>query len=198
MAWAPDYCSLAELKSFVKITDTEDDDELGFAAAAASRAVDQHTGRQFGQVATAEERDYPARWDRRRERWIVQIDDVEDITAMTVIVEAGAVDVFQLEPVNAVKKKRVFTAIVVDPDAAFKPTGGEALVTVDALWGWTAFPAAVKQATLLQASRLFSRRTSPYGIAGSPEQGSELRLLAVLDPDVKVSLRPYIRWWAAA
>jgi hypothetical protein len=64
-------------------------------------------------------------------------------------------------------------------------------VKVTALWGWTAVPVAVKQATLLQASRFFSRRHSPYGVAGSPELGSEIRLLARVDPDVGVSLRDY-------
>jgi hypothetical protein len=51
---------------------------------------------------------------------------------------------------------------------------------------------------LLQASRLDFRRVAPAGVAGSPETGSEVRLLARVDPDVAVSLKDYIRWWAAA
>lgn len=45
-------------------------------------------------------------------------------------------------------------------------------------------PDAIKQACLIQASRIFSRKSSPYGIAGSPETG-ELRLLNSLDVDVQ-------------
>ena len=45
-------------------------------------------------------------------------------------------------------------------------------------------PDAVKDACLIQAARFFSRRTSPHGIAGSPESG-ELRLLNSLDVDVQ-------------
>lgn len=57
-------------------------------------------------------------------------------------------------------------------------------------------PSPIRQATLLQASRLFVRKNSPYGIAGSPDMGSELRLLAKLDPDVEVLVRPYrLQWW---
>lgn len=58
-------------------------------------------------------------------------------------------------------------------------------------------PAGVTQACLLQASRFFARRYSPFGIAGSPENGSELRLLSRVDPDVAVVLAPYRVWWGA-
>ena len=40
------------------------------------------------------------------------------------------------------------------------------------------------------------RKGSPYGIAGSPDLGSELRLLAKLDADVAVLLRSFVRMWA--
>lgn len=49
-------------------------------------------------------------------------------------------------------------------------------------------PSMVKLATQLQASRWAKRRDAPFGIAGSPEMGSELRLLARLDPDVEILL----------
>jgi hypothetical protein len=49
-------------------------------------------------------------------------------------------------------------------------------------------PPTIKLATQLQASRWLKRRDAPFGIAGSPELGSELRLLAKLDPDVEVLL----------
>ena len=50
-----------------------------------------------------------------------------------------------------------------------------------------------QEATLLQASRLAARRDSPFGVAGSPDAGSEMRLLARVDPDVAVALEPYRR-----
>jgi hypothetical protein len=58
-------------------------------------------------------------------------------------------------------------------------------------------PSAVKQACLIQASRFFTRRYAPFGVAGSPESGSEMRLLAKVDPDVAVILGPYVTWWGA-
>lgn len=204
MAWAPDYVTSAELKSYLNIDDSADDTELGYAITAASRAIDQDAGRQFGVVASAEERFYTARYDRDRCRWVVDIDDLMSTSGFdaqvqdTDGVDVGQINDYFLEPRNAAAQGRPWTLLVVKPDSSYKPTGLANEVAITALWGWTAVPSAVKQATLLQASRLFSRRTSPYGIAGSPDTGSELRLLARLDVDVAVALRPYRRWWAAA
>lgn len=204
MAWAPDYVEVEELRNFLRISDTDDDSELAFAIAAASRAVDQDTNRQFGVVGSAEEWFYTARWDRKRCRWVVDIDDLMSTSNFAAETQdsdgdtVGAIDDYFLEPRNAAARGLPWTQLVVKPDSSFKPTGRENEVAVTALWGWTAVPGAVKQATLLQASRLFARRSSPYGIAGSPDTGSELRLLARVDPDVSVALRPYRRWWGGA
>jgi len=197
--WKPDYCTTAELKSFVSISDAGDDAFLALAITAASRAVDQHTGRQFGQVAAAETRRYTARWSRQLARWMVVFDDLQDITGLAVTVAAGTVDVFELQPVNALKVGKPYERLLIEPESAARPTGTEENeVTILGKWGWIQpAPAAVKEATLLQASELFARRTSPYGVAGSSEFGTGLRVLSRLDPDIARSLRDYIRWWAA-
>ncbi len=59
-------------------------------------------------------------------------------------------------------------------------------------------PSAVKLAILLQANRYYKRRDAWAGIAGSPEMGNEMRLLSVLDFDVKVMLRPFKNYWWVA
>jgi uncharacterized phiE125 gp8 family phage protein len=198
MAWQPDYVTATELKAYLRISDAVDDAEVGFAVTAASRAVDRHTNRQFGLVAAPEARKYTARWDRDRCRFVVDIDDLMTVTGLTVTGEAGAIDVFAKQPGNADLEARPWTRLVVDPTSTTLPTLKEDAVTVTARYGWTTVPVAVKQAALLQASRFFTRRNAPFGVAGSPELGSELRLLAKVDPDVAVVLGPYQRWWAAA
>jgi len=205
MAWAPDYITTAELKAFLRISDTDDDVQLAVAITAASRAIDRCTNRQFGKTAGAEERQYTARWDRRRGRWIVAIDDLMSTTgfAVTTVDEdgtlTGTITAYDLEPRDADLKGKPWEAIVVRSTSAVVPTGRpfEMAVTGNP-WGWSSTPTAVKQAAYLQSSRFHARRDSPYGIAGSPDAGSELRLLARVDPDVAVSLGPYVRWWAAA
>jgi hypothetical protein len=196
MAWAPDYCTVAELKSFVKIDDTDDDVELGFAITAASRAVDTHCNRQFGLIAAPALFAYVAWPDLERGRWVVDIDDLMTVTGLVVEVPTvGVTTAFAKEPANAAAKGEPWTRLVFDKDAAVTPTlANDYAVNVTGRFGWSAVPVPVKEATMLQASRLFSRRTSPYGVAGSPDQGSELRLLARLDPDVAVSLNgPLVR-----
>lgn len=191
MAWAPPYVDPDELNRFVRVDDTVDDVEAGLAIEAASRAVDAFTGRQFGLVDTPEARRYTA--SLRSGLWVVGIDDLMTSTGLAVTVPAGAITAYELTPINAAAMGRPWTRLVVIADSTVQPVGEAYEVTITARWGWTVVPAAVKQATLLQASRFLARRDSPYGIAGSPSDGSELRLLARVDPDVAVILGPYVR-----
>lgn len=198
MAWAPDYATLTELKNYLRITTADDDAVLGFAITASSRAIDRHCNRQFGNLTAVEDRRYTARFDKCRNRWVVDIDDLMDQTGLVITVEGGTVDQFTLQPSNAAEVGEPYTRIIVKPESTAHPTFKEDDVVIDAKWGWTAVPTAIKQATLLQASRLFARRGAPFGVAGSPDMGSEMRLLAKVDPDVAVVLGKYLRWWAAA
>ncbi|MDX3006735.1 phage gp6-like head-tail connector protein [Kribbella solani] len=193
MGWAPDYVTATDLKAYLKITDALDDAQIALAVTAASRAVDRYTNRQFGQLAAVEARKYTAQWDTSRCKWVVCIDDLMT-TAGLIVATAAAITDYSLRPTNADLKGEPWTHIVLNTGG----TGTEDAVTVTARYGWTVIPVAVQQATLLQASRLFTRKDSPYGVAGSPDLGSEMRLLAQVDPDVKVALGPYVRWWAAA
>lgn len=193
MAWAPDYVSAVELAEYMRISDTADDAELAIAITAASRAIDHHTNRQFGQVAAPEERFYTARYDYNRCRWVVEVDDFMTTTGLVILVDGVALTGYTKEPVNAAAKSRPWTRLLVDSDSAVLPTGEQHEVSATVRWGWTTVPPPVRQAALLQGSRFHSRRDSPYGIAGSPDAGSELRLLSRVDPDVGVSLRSYVR-----
>jgi hypothetical protein len=193
MAWQPDYVTSAELKSYTDIDDTDDDVQITIAVATASRAIDEHCNRQFGVVAAAEERVYTAQARTDRGRWVIAVDDFMSVTSLAVEVDGDALTAYTKEPRNAAAEGRPWTRLVVDEDSAVLPTGTEYEIAVTALWGWSAVPTPVKQAALLQAQRFLVRRKSPFGVAGSPELGNELRLLARLDPDVAVSLRSYVR-----
>lgn len=193
MAWNPDYCTVDELSAYVRIDDNVDDAELGYAITAASRAVDHQTNRQFGQVDTAEERSYTGRYDYDRCCWVADVDDLDDDTGLTVTVDGTTVTAYRLEPVNGPSVGRVWTRVAFTDDSEATPTGEPYEVAVTALWGWSEVPVPVKAAVLMQASRFFARRGAPFGVAGSPEMGNELRLLAKLDPDVSVALRGYHR-----
>lgn len=201
MAWRPDYVTLNAQKLFERIDldDNTDDAVISVAITAASRAIDDHCNRQFGQVAAPEHRRYTAYWDPARYvagwcgAWVVPIDDLTDATGLAVTINGSAVTDYTLEPVNAVLDGKAWTELVISPASSVQPCGADNEVDGLALWGWDAFPTSVTQATNLQASRLGTRRDSPYGVAGSPDQGNEMRLLARVDADVAVVLRGYRR-----
>jgi hypothetical protein len=190
VAWEPDYITPSELKSYLRIDDSADDVLAAVWATTASRAVDNHCHRQFGQVAAVEEREYITEWDRHLGCYIGFIDDLQDVDDLLVLDEnANEITDYSLHPVNALKKGRPYERIAVNVCGP---------LTISGLWGWTSVPVPVKNAALLQGARLSARRDSPFGVAGSPTEGSELRLLATLDPDLKTSVAKFRREvWAA-
>lgn len=198
MTWAPDYLTLGQMKGWLRLTDTNDDVELATCITAASRAVDRCTGRQFGQVAVAETRTYRAEYDGRCRAWLVEHDDLGDLTGFQVAIDGTAVTAYSFEPLNALAKGRVYTRLRLGSGAESFPGAAGSLVELTGRWGWPSVPATVQQAVKTQAHRFFARRDSPFGIAGSPDAGNELRLLAKVDPDVELMLNAYRRRWFAA
>lgn len=195
MAWEPDYVTTAEQAAYMRIGGAYDDDELALIVTAASRAVDGTCNRQFGKSTGAETRRYPARFDHGRCLWVVDTDDFMSTTGF--LVEVGGVEVTDCHeaPDNAdllgVPWTRIefgrYSSVIPTIDSEFRVD-----VTLNE-WGWSQVPAAVIGAAKLQGSRFHSRRDAPFGVAGSPDQGSEMRLLARLDPDVAVMLGPRYR-----
>lgn len=206
MAWKPDYCSVAELKTHLRITDTADDTPLAISVTAASRAIDLACNRQFGVEATAVARYYA--WDGEcvEGRPALPIDDLMSVSnlAVTTLDADGAAETtltnatdFDLWPWNAAADSRPWTHMVLRPGAAAYFPSYARSMKVTALYGWTAVPSVVKNAALIQAARFFVRRDAPFGIAGSPDAGSEMRLLSRLDPDVALLVSSVRRVWGA-
>lgn len=207
MAWAPDYCTTAELKSWLRIGDTADDTLLAVCVTAASRDIDLYCGRQFGVVGSAEARVYT--WDGQMigGQAALEVDDLQTATGLVVstLDSSGVADTtltistdFDLWPYNAAATGNVWTHIVLRSGSAAYWSRYARSVSVTAKWGWTAVPSSVKQACQLVAAETFTRRNAPFGIAGSPDMGNELRLLQRLDVDAARLLTPYRRNWGAA
>jgi hypothetical protein len=186
------YATDAEVKAALNISDTKDDAVVALATEAASRLIDGFTNRRFDKTAVAEARLYTATAANGR----VVTDDIA--TATGLVVEADGATLtdptdYRLHPLNAAAHGMPWTYL----SGTDWPTEAGA-VKVTATFGWPAVPAEVRQAALIQAIRLVQRRHSPYGIAGSPEDGSEMRLLSRLDPDVENLLRHLRRPWVVA
>lgn len=208
MPWAPSYASAGELRDFVRIDDDADDVVIGVALDAASRAIDYACDprpdmfRQFGRTDAPEDRFYTVElrgYDIPvRGQWVAPTDDIADPVGVVVAASDGngafvPVTGTTLRPRNATQVARPHVSVsFAGSSLPTPPTVAEA-IKVTAVWGWPAVPTAIHQACLLQASRLLSRRDAPFGVAGSPEVGSEVRLLPKLDPDVEMITRPYLR-----
>lgn len=196
--WEPDYATIEQLREYARINDaddTVDDDRMARDITAASRAVDEHCHRQFGKTDTPEARVFTAQgYTPRWQRTIVAVDDVMTAVGAVVTVGGTAVTPARWTPSNAPSKGKPWSRIELPGRLSLDPDA----IEITATWGWTAVPTAVTQATLLQALRLSKRPDSPFGVAGSPDLGNELRLLSKVDPDVAVMLRRYVRRGAVA
>lgn len=201
MAWAPDYATVAELKAMLGIptATTTYDAELATVLGAASRAIDHSADRQFGVLAAAAPRVYTVRRFTGGPRVI--IDDLMTTTNLVVKADDDANGTYErtlaatdyhLYPWNAAADGEPWT-ILFPAQGVSLPTC-ERGVEVTAVWGWTAVPDVVTRACLTQAGRFFKRRDAPFGVAGSLENGSEIRLLSRLDPDVAVMIASVRRY----
>ncbi len=191
MAWAPDYIDTAQFAEFVRITDDVDDAVIALAITSAARAIDSACNRQFG-TATGE-RLYTAYPDYDLGRWVIVVDDIQTTDGLVVLVDGVELTDYRMDPPNAVADGKAWTRIVVGKDSAVVPTGEDMECAITGPWGWTTVPVPVELANHLQANRFINRRDAWAGVAGSPDSGSEIRLLQRLDPDVKMSLTGYVR-----
>lgn len=156
---------------------------INLAADAAEAMIQQFANRSFSPTAAPVTRSFPV------SDGVAAVDDIATTDALAVTVEGVPVD-YTLAPANALAQRRPATRI--------EGLGSAKTVEVTATFGWLDVPAPIRQANLLQALRLLQRRHAPFGIAGSPETGSEMRLLSRLDPDVEALVRPYVRGWYVA
>jgi hypothetical protein len=201
------YATLAELKVFVGIpdTDTADDDALTLALDGSTAQVDWFTDRTFTADAMPTTRYYDVKSTGR-----VDVDPISTTTGLVVATDDNADGTFEttwtlntdyrVEPINAAAHGEPWTRLVALGTRWFPKINYRPGLSVTAAFGWPGgvAPEPVKLATLIQASRLFKRKDAPFGVAGSVEFGSEMRLLNELDRDAQNLLRPYRRnWWVA-
>lgn len=190
------YCTLTELKAALSITDNIDDSVLQTAITSASTWVDGWCYRSFEAAGTAvTDRDYiptgtfdPLFIDDCVEIVQVKLDDDLDRTFAETLRDID----FQAEPINATTGglPLPFTRLRPFEDGYWPTFRGQATVRVSARYGWPAIPDAVREATIFQASRLFTRRDSPLGVAGFGDMGA-MRVSRFVDPDVEMLLSPY-------
>ena len=197
------YTSLEEVKSRLKITDSNDDDILHGCIHAAARAVEKWTGRFFYQ--SQQTRTY-----RPYTLYELPIDDL--ITCTQLAVDYNGTGVFSTVFVQGVDFELQVGEDYFNPTAGGEQhpytliriiniSGGQWFpfvwpfsrldrIQIIGNWGWPSVPYAVTEATRQTASELYKLKDSPFGLSGTSEFG--VVRLPKQNPYVQKLLSPYI------
>lgn len=196
---ADEYVSLDLLKAQITMKPgvIDRDELLQLALDTAHEDVNEHCGRRFHLDTTATARTFRIadRIAAGPDGQTLIVDDIGSITGL--VVETGsaaswsvmAASFYEFAPENAFVQNppRPITGLLLGggawPDVLSR-------VRVTARWGWPAVPAKVREATLIQATRLYGRRNSPEGVLGSADWGAVR--VARVDPDVEAMLAHFV------
>jgi len=194
------YCSVEELKSRLNISDTADDFEIILAVDAASRSIDEVTGRYFWRGTDT--RTYVPQSIYRQD-----IDDLAVSTGLVLKADRDGDGIFeetwtlgtdyQLEVAPwrynpaAKGEQWPYTGFsIIGPKyiPIVWPWSHQDRIQVTGVFGWPAVPSTVKQAALIAAADLFRLKDAPFGIAGFGEFAVRIQQ----NPRVMQLLKRYI------
>ena len=194
MAITNGYCTLADVKAALRITDTLDDYLIEQSINSASRMIDQYCNRYFYSGSAGEVRYYKA-----NDAFNCWIDDCQTVTE---VATAAAYPIvfnviwdstdYQINPSNTYANGgyQPITSLTAVKNYFF-PTWQETnLVRVTGTYGWPSIPDPIKFACIIQASRLYKRLESPLGVAGVSDIGI-MRVGSSVDGDVAQLCNPY-------
>ena len=194
MAVTNGYCTLADVKAALRITDVIDDALIENSINAASRMIDQYCNRFFYSGSAGE-----VRYFKANDGFTCWIDDVQSITEVkTASTDPTVFDItwltedYQVLPANRWSNGAYYpiTSITATDNYLFPTWADIALVKVTGQYGWASVPESIKFATIIQASRLFKRLESPLGVAGVSDLGI-MRVGSSIDGDVAQLINPF-------
>lgn len=189
------YCTLAELKAALRISDSVDDALLERCVEAASRQIDNSCDRRFYADGSASARVYEA-----SNSYTVMTDDISTTTGLIVKIDSNADGTYnqtlvlnsdyRIDPPNGTVSGYPIRALRALDTLFPVDYRGRALIEVTARWGWPgSTPHAIREATVILSSRLFKRYDSPLGVAGFGDLG--VITVRRVDPDVENLISPY-------
>jgi|TARA_B100001250_G_scaffold252670_1_gene217288 hypothetical protein len=203
MAITNGYCTLAELKTYLGLSGSGQDDNLENAVDSASREIDGICDRFFYQTSS------DAKYFTPDNALFIDVPDISSPSGLAVLIDTsddGTHDTtltintdFYTKPLDAgnevdgIQYQPITQITILDTRSSerFDPTIVKQ-IKITAQWGFSAVPHAIKQATLLQATRLFKRKDSPFSTYGNPETGTG-ELFNKFDPDAMKLIKKYIK-----
>ncbi len=189
------YCTLAEVKAALRISDAADDAILEREIEGASRRVDGYCGRFFYKTASTSINMYPYNEyllvfpaDLANSTVTIKIDSNGDGTYETTLVQGSD---YILEPTDTVLQSRPYRNARMVGGQTFPLEVDPSFPTcqVTGFFGWEAVPHDVREATILLSIRGFARLNAALGVVGFADMAIQVRSV---DPDVRDLLNPYV------
>lgn len=200
------YVDKNDLKTYIGLSGSGQDTNIDNAINGASRQIDAICGRYFYQDASVNARYYTPTND-----YFLFTDDISTTTGLVVQLDTtddGSYDKtltintdFILKPFNP-KPYTISSTSYNWPHTEIEILATRSSerfdkliqknIKVQAKFGWAAIPEAISQATLIQATRLFKRKDTPFNVFGSEATGQQ-ELFSKMDPDAKELIKGYIK-----
>lgn len=200
------YVDKTDLKTYIGLSGSGQDTNIDNAINGASRLIDKICGRHFWQDDAVTEKYYTP-----INHYYVEVDDISTTTGLIVQLDTtddGAYDKtitldtdFVLKPFNPQVHKISSTTyyfpqtelniLTTRSDETFDPTIIKN-IKITAKFGWSAVPEAISQATLIQATRLWKRKDTPFNVFGN-EQTGQRELFNKIDPDALQLIKGYVK-----
>jgi hypothetical protein len=201
MAITNGYATLTEIKNYMSISDTTDNDLLENLVESASRSIDRIANRRFYLDATASARLY-----RAYSNIFVFVDDIGTTSSLVVKTDEDGNGTYSktltlntdyiLDPLTSQSLNRPFTQLTMVSNTETWPifpgltsNGLRPGVQVTARWGWPSVPDDLNMACLILTADLYKRKDAPGGILGLGDLG--VVRMSPIGRDVTAMVRAY-------
>ena len=201
MAITNGYATLTEIKNYMSISDSTDNDLLENLVESASRSIDRIANRRFYLDATASARLY-----RAYSNIFVFVDDIGTTSSLVVAVDENGNGTYSktltlntdyiLDPLTSPSLNRPYTQLTMVSNTETWPifpgltsNGLRPGVQVTARWGWPSVPDDLNMACLILTADLYKRKDAPGGILGLGDLG--VVRMSPIGRDVTAMVRAY-------
>jgi hypothetical protein len=201
MAITNGYATLTEIKNYMSISDSTDNDLLENLVESASRSIDRIANRRFYLDATASARLY-----RAYSNIFVFVDDIGTTSNLVVAIDENGNGTYSktltlntdyiLDPLTSQSLNRPFTQLTMVSNTESWPifpgitsNGLRPGVQVTARWGWPSVPDDINMACLILTADLYKRKDAPGGILGLGDLG--VVRMSPIGRDVTAMVRAY-------
>ena len=201
MAITNGYATLTEIKNYMSISDSTDNDLLENLVESASRSIDRIANRRFYLDATASARLY-----RAYSNIFVFVDDIGTTSNLVVAIDEDGNGTYSktltlntdyiLDPLTSQSLNRPFTQLTMVSNTESWPifpgitsNGLRPGVQVTARWGWPSVPDDLNMACLILTADLYKRKDAPGGILGLGDLG--VVRMSPIGRDVTAMVRAY-------